>query len=108
MAGTGYLQVMTTVPNAKAAESLAETVVGRKLGGCFQIIGPIRSIYRWRGKIERSREYLCLIKTRKNLYPRLEKEIKKLHSYTVPEILAVPIAAGSRAYLRWLKEVTKI
>jgi periplasmic divalent cation tolerance protein len=108
MAGNGFLQVMTAVPNARAAKVLADAVVGKKLSGCFQIVGPIRSVYRWHGKIERAREYLCLIKTRKSLYQRLEKEIKKRHPYIVPEIIAVPVVAGSRDYLKWLKEVTKI
>lgn len=108
MAGSGCLQVATTVPSAKAANALAEAVVGKKLGGCFQIIGPIRSVYRWKGRIERSREFLCLIKTRKSLYRRLEREIKRLHPYTVPEILAVDIAAGSRDYLKWLAEATRL
>jgi periplasmic divalent cation tolerance protein len=108
MAGKGFLQVVTTVPNARVAKALADAVIGKKLAGCFQVIGPMKSIYRWRGKIEKTREYLCLIKTRKSLYGRLEREVKKLHPYTVPEILAVPVVAGNREYLKWLKESTEL
>lgn len=72
------------------------------MAGCVQILGPISSVYWWKDKIETSQEYLCLIKTEKHLYRKLEQSIKNMHSYEMPEITAFSIHAGSKQYLRWL------
>jgi len=87
----------------KIAKMLAE----KRLAGCIQIIGPITSTYWWRGKLEKSKEYLLAIKTGKGLYKEVEKEIKKTHPYKVPEIIAIPIIEGSEEYLKWLSKETK-
>lgn len=97
-----YIQVATTVPTAEEAESLAGVLVEKRLAACVQILGPMISHYRWQGKIETAGEYLCLAKSRTALYPELEAAIKAIHAYEVPEIIAMPVVAGSKEYLAWL------
>jgi periplasmic divalent cation tolerance protein len=101
-----FLQVVTTTASREEAQTIAHTLVEKKLAACVQIVGPVTSIYRWQGKIESATEWQCWMKTRQSKYPTLEKAIRKLHSYEVPEILAMPITAGSEKYLRWLGEET--
>lgn len=101
---TGFIQVMTTAETKEQAQSIARYLVEEKLAACVQITGAAFSTYRWAGKIETTREYLCLIKTRKDLFTRVESAIKKLHSYETPEIIAISIINGSKEYLKWLDE----
>ncbi len=98
------LQVITTTATRDEAEALAAALVERRLAACVQVVGPIRSIYRWAGAVESAEEWLCQIKTLAAHYPALEAAIQALHAYDVPEILATPIAAGSAAYLGWLRD----
>lgn len=100
---TGFLQVMTTTANREDAEKIARALVERRLAGCVQLVGPIHSTYWWDGAVETAEEYLCLVKSSHEAYPALEAAIQELHSYDVPEILALPVAAGSAAYLTWLQ-----
>lgn len=100
---TGFLQVMTTTANQEDAERIARALVERRLAGCVQVVGPIHSTYWWEGAVETADEYLCLVKSSREAYPALEAAIQELHPYDVPEILAVPVAAGSAAYLTWLQ-----
>jgi periplasmic divalent cation tolerance protein len=100
-----YIQVMTTTETKEEAEKIAQYLVEQKLAACVQITGPIASTYRWKGKVENAQEWLCLIKTREELYDKVETAIKKLHSYETPEIFAVPIIKGSSEYLSWLDDV---
>ena len=102
-----YIQIITTTEKKEDAERIAETLVEQRLAACVQIIGPISSVYRWKGRIERTGEYLCLIKSRNDLYERIEKAIKEIHPYEVPEIIVVPITKTSSDYLAWLDEETK-
>jgi periplasmic divalent cation tolerance protein len=76
------------------------------LAACVQITGPATSVYRWQGKVESSQEWLCIIKTQASGYPAVEAAIRELHTYQVPEIVAVPIVAGSAEYLAWLRQET--
>ncbi|MDD2672711.1 MAG: divalent-cation tolerance protein CutA [Syntrophales bacterium] len=99
-----YIQVSTTTESREDAGRIAAALVERGLAGCVQVIGPIASTYRWQGKIETATEWLCLIKTSKDAYDRVEKSIRELHPYEVPEIIAVPLTQGSRNYLAWLGE----
>jgi len=99
---TGYIQAITTTATKADAQTIADTVVGRRLAGCVQIVGPIASTYRWQGKIEKAEEWLCIIKSKKDLYTELEKAILETHPYKVPEILAMPVIEGSGRYLEWL------
>jgi periplasmic divalent cation tolerance protein len=102
-----YIQVLTTTEKMEDAEKIAQALVEKRLAACVQIAGPIASIYRWRGKIERAQEFQCWIKTRVGLFPKVEAAIRQLHSYEVPEILAVPILAGGKDYLAWLDGSTE-
>ena len=87
------------------ARGSAAKVVRKRLAACATIIlGPVQSVYRWKGKVENAREQLLLIKTVEKQLPALEAEVKRLHSYDVPEILALPVPWGSADYLSWLSE----
>lgn len=101
-----YIQVITTVSKKSDAEKISKALMDKRLAACVQIGGPIKSIYRWKGKIERALEWVCIIKTRKNFYKKVEKEIKESHPYEIPEIIAVSIAEGSKDYLKWLSDET--
>ena len=104
---TDYIQVVTTTERKEDAESIARSLVERRLAACVQVVGPITSTYRWEGKIETSQEWQCWVKSRRQRYEEIEDAIRRLHPYEVPEILAVPILAGSRSYLTWLHEEVK-
>ena len=99
---TGVVQVVTTTGTKADALMIAQTVVEKRLAACVQVIGPITSTYLWKGEIETAEEWLCLIKSRADLFEELVAAIKEVHPYDVPEILAVPVVAGSEDYLAWL------
>lgn len=99
---TSAIVVLTTTASRNEAGKLAAALVERQLAACVQIVGPISSVYRWQGKVEQSEEWLCLIKTQEACYAPLETAIRELHSYDVPEIVALPITQGSTGYLDWL------
>jgi periplasmic divalent cation tolerance protein len=99
-----YVQVQTTLERRADAERLAKALVERRLAACVQILGPIQSMYRWKGGLETAEEWLCLIKTRRDFYPRVEQAILELHPYEVPEIVVLPITTGSKTYLAWLED----
>lgn len=99
----GFIQVTTTTEKKEDAERIARALVETRLAACVQIVGPISSIYRWKGKIESAGEWLCLIKSREAYYGAVERKIRSLHPYETPEIIAVPVTAGSRDYLEWLQ-----
>ncbi len=96
--------VYVTVGSAAEGELLARALVEERLAACVNRIGQIHSTYRWQGEIEQSQEELLIIKTVKEMFPALEKRIRALHSYAVPEIIALPIAQGSEEYLSWLRD----
>ena len=99
-----YIQISTTTETKEQAQKIARYLVEQKLAACVQITGPIESIYRWKGKVENAQEWLCLIKTRDDLYNKVETAIKKLHSYETPEIIAMPVVKGSKEYLSWIED----
>lgn len=99
-----YIQILTTTPDQDTAEKLANTLVDEALAACVQIVGPVKSIYRWKGKKESADEYLCQIKTQFELYEKVEDRIVKLHPYEVPEIIAFVIEKGYDKYLDWLAD----
>ena len=101
------LLVSTTTETVEAATHLAQQLVERELAACVQIVSPIKSVYRWQGKVEMADEVLILIKTTAVAYAALETAIKELHSYQTPEIIAVPITLGSAEYLSWLQAGVK-
>lgn len=98
----GPVQILTTTPSRDAARLISRTLLDRRLAACVQIVGPIESSYRWQGRVETAREWLCLIKTSRARFRAVSTAIAELHSYDTPEIVALPIVAGSRRYLDWL------
>ena len=100
--------VLVTCGTIVEARRIANEVVRKRLAACVNIVlGPIQSIYRWKGKVQSEREVLIVIKTTVKRLVELEKEVKQLHSYDVPEFVVVPISAGSPEYLAWLEESVK-
>jgi periplasmic divalent cation tolerance protein len=96
--------VFMTAGSGEEAARLADMLVGSNLAACVQILPEIESVYRWEGKVERQAETLLLAKTCQSKFDDLEREVRALHSYDVPEIIAVKVTAGSNAYLRWLRD----
>ena len=94
--------VMMTAANGEEAARLADLLIGAHLAACVQILPEMESVYRWQGKIERQPEILLLAKTTLSKFEDLEREVRALHSYETPEIIALPIVAGSAPYLEWL------
>jgi len=101
---TGCCQVTTTLPDQSLAENLAATLVGERLAACAQVMGPVSSTYRWKGEAEHAEEWYCHLKTTVGRLPELQKRIRELHPYEVPEIIAVPISHGDEQYLAWVRE----
>ncbi|HTU23980.1 MAG TPA: divalent-cation tolerance protein CutA [Pirellulales bacterium] len=96
------MQVITTVGSRAEAERIAAQLVDARTAACVQIVGPVTSTFRWQGAIETSEEWLCLAKTTRDAFAAVERQIRALHSYELPEIIALPIVAGSAAYLNWI------
>jgi periplasmic divalent cation tolerance protein len=99
-----FVVVYVTAGSPAEGDRLARALVEERLAACVNRIASIQSVYRWQGKVEQSEEELLIIKTRKTLFAALESRVRELHSYSVPEIIAVPIVEGSDGYLRWLGE----
>jgi periplasmic divalent cation tolerance protein len=99
---TEFIQVLTTTDTRPRAEAVARALIEQRLAACVQMIGPVTSIFRWEGRIDTAEEWLCLAKTRSERYAEVEAAIRAVHTYQVPEILAVPISAGHAPYLEWL------
>ena len=83
-----YIQVLITIDEKEKAEEIAEDLVEERLAACVQIAGPIESTYRWEGNVQRTEEYMCIAKSEKNLYAKLERTVKEIHPYEDPEIIA--------------------
>jgi periplasmic divalent cation tolerance protein len=98
--------IFSTASSEEQAHSIAHTLVTEQLAACVNIVGPIRSIYRWREAIEDDREFLLIIKTRATLYVKVEKRIRDLHSYEVVEVISASIDRGSPPYVKWMLEAT--
>ncbi|MFZ3201288.1 MAG: divalent-cation tolerance protein CutA [Candidatus Acidiferrales bacterium] len=102
---TDKIVVLVTCGSAREAHRIARALVERRLAACANIVpAPVGSIYRWKGKVESASEFLLLIKTSRRKFTALEKAVRALHHYDVPEIVALPIAAGSRDYLAWIAD----
>ncbi len=99
--------VLVTCGSEEEALKIASSLVEDHLAACANLVAPIRSVYRWEGKIWDEREWLLIIKTQKSRFEALERKVKSLHSYSVPEIISLPITEGSPSYLNWLEEMTK-
>jgi len=96
--------VLLTCTSEKEAKYIAEGLIRNKLAACVNILGKTESIFRWQAKVETASEVLLIIKSKRPVLPRIIKFIKSRHSYEVPEIIAIPIIAGEKKYLRWLDE----
>ncbi len=104
--GAGTLVVLVTCPNRRVGETIGRTLVQERLAACANVIPGLASIYRWEGKICKDAEILLMIKTRRTRLPALFRRVKGLHPYSVPEIIALPLAAGWAPYLTWVREST--
>jgi len=102
-----FIKVTTTTDKKEDAGRISKAIVENRLAACVQVSGPITSTYWWNGNMEETEEWLLTMKTRKDLYPKLEQAIKNFHPYEVPEIVAVPIGAGSKEYFDWLVKETE-
>ncbi len=102
-----YVVVFMTTPDEEVAATIGRQVVEEGLCACCNIVNPIRSIYRWKGRVHDEKEVLCVLKTRSALFESLKKRVKELHPYEVPELVALPIEEGLSEYLGWIDEVTE-
>jgi periplasmic divalent cation tolerance protein len=98
--------ILVTTGSEEQAVSIARALVSERLAACVNIVGPVRSIYRWRDAVNDDREYLLIIKTRATLYMKVETRVRELHSYEVPEVLALNADRGSPRYIKWLLDST--
>lgn len=97
-----YIVVLVTAGNKKEAQKIAKGLVGSKLAACVNIIDKIDSLFFWEAKIDKAKECLLIIKSKREKLPKIIKLVGSLHSYKVPEIIAIPIIAGSKPYLKWI------
>lgn len=97
--------VLVSCPTIALARKIARSVVQKRLAACVNLVrSPVESFYTWKGKLESAREHLLLIKTTAARLPQLEKEVKRLHTYDIPEFVALPITEGSADYLSWMND----
>lgn len=104
MNGARVLVVLVTTPSFQEAVKIARSLVEEKLAACVNVVPKVTSIYRWQGKIEEEAEALMVVKTIPSAFEKLMARVKELHSYTVPEIIALPVVEGSGDYLDWVEE----
>lgn len=103
----GYGIVLVTVPSQQEGEMIAQALVETQMAACVNLM-PVYSIYSWEGEINKDKEWQMVIKTELSLFPSLEQKILQLHSYEVPEIIALPVVAGSEEYLQWIADNTEV
>ncbi|AQZ71134.1 divalent-cation tolerance protein CutA [[Actinomadura] parvosata subsp. kistnae] len=101
-----FVEVHVTVPDRDAAERIADVVVGERLAAAAQLVAPITSVYWWRGEVNRAKEWLLFMKTTAERFDELAAAIRELHPYEVPQIIAVPLVAGTADYLEWIRQET--
>jgi periplasmic divalent cation tolerance protein len=101
---TDAVVVLVTAPTADVAAAIARAVVEERLAACGNVLPAVRSIYRWQGKVQDEAEVLLILKTQRRRFPELRDRILALHPYEVPEVLALPVEAGSDAYLDWIAQ----
>lgn len=107
MSAPEFVVVLVTTANAEEGTRLGRTLVEEQLAACANVVGPIRSVYRWQGAVEEADEHLVLLKARGADVAALEARVRALHSYDVPEVIALPVTAGSAPYLAWLADATR-
>jgi len=101
-----YIVILVTVKNRSEANKIVKKLVGDQLVACANIIGDVKSIFWWEGKVDQAKEVLLILKSKKSLFLKIKKAIKSLHSYSVPEIISLPIVDGNEDYLNWIKTST--
>ncbi len=101
------IAVLITAPDAETGARLAHSLVEERLAACANLVPGVRSIYRWEGRVEDSEEVLLVVKTRAERIDALAARVCELHPYDVPEVIALPVAGGSRAYLEWVREASR-
>ena len=106
MTGSEFVVVLVTAGDAEEAAHIGRTLVDERLAACVNVVGPIRSIYRWQGAVEDAAEHLLLVKGRAIDVAAIETRVRALHSYGLPEVVALPVVAGSAPYLAWLGDAT--
>jgi len=104
---TGIINIVTTGPDRNTIEYIGRRLVEMRLAACAQIVGPIKSIYRWEGKVAEAEEWDCVMKSTKNLYKKMEEAITKLHPYELPEIIATGIEDALPEYAQWVTDETE-
>ena len=104
---TDKVIIFVTAPSRREGKRIARHLVETKLAACVNIAHPIESVYRWEGKIADEKELLLIIKSTRELFPEIEAEISKIHSYQTPEIICLPVIDGSRNYLQWVSDSVK-
>jgi len=103
-----YVVVLMTCGSRREADKIASAAVEARLAACVNVLtAPVRSVYRWKGKVERANEFLLLIKSREDRLAALRAKVESLHSYDVPEFLVLPVCGGSPKYLAWLDDSTQ-
>ena len=103
---SGAIVVLITAGTEDEAYSIGRALVEERLAACANVLPGVRSVYRWEGRTHDDSEVMLIVKTRASLFPQIARRIKELHSYEVPEIIALPIEAGDDAYLGWIRAVT--
>jgi periplasmic divalent cation tolerance protein len=106
MTETEFVVVLVTVGSRAEGESVARRLVDEKLAACVNVVGPIRSVYVWKGEVAEEDEHVLIIKSRRPLFAALETRVRALHSYDVPEVIALSVVEGSTPYLDWLRGAT--
>lgn len=101
-----HIVIFVTAKDEGQANKIAEKLVAEKLVACANVVPGIRSIFRWQGKVDQAEEVLLVLKSRRRHFPLIVKTVKALHSYDVPEIIALPIVEGNKDYLNWITEST--
>jgi len=101
-----YAVVLVTAPSVESAQEIARALVGDGLAACVNLVEGVFSVFKWKGKLEEDKEILLIVKTRTGNLPDLIARVKELHSYDVPEVIALPVIEGNPAYLQWIDEVT--
>jgi periplasmic divalent cation tolerance protein len=99
--------ILVTCSSSEEAETIGNLLVAKRLAACVNVIPEIRSIFFWEGKISKEKEVLLIAKTRRELFDSVEKEVKRVHSYDLPEIIALPVVTGSKEYLEWIVRETQ-
>jgi len=101
---TDKIVILVTAPNLRQAKKIAKALVEERLAACVNITAPVQSLYRWKGKVNEDREFLLLFKSSRELFGEIQAAVRKLHSYTTPEIICLPIVDGSPDYLAWITD----